>query len=195
MKKTSTEGRRARRPKPGAMERALQKAVQAAEREPHVQQPAEQYFAAQHVDSQNPVQQQVVPQPVQAVCSENTHAYATELEAQVNGDGVPRAQASGGSEAASMALRGYATMLRTVGNAGWGWLQAQQKRRAGGRRLRVIETVSLGEKRFAALLAVDGAEFLIGGAGSSVALLASVEGGNSARGFAHALETAAGQAQ
>jgi flagellar biogenesis protein FliO len=189
MKKTSTEGRRARRPKPGAMERALQKAVQAAEREPHVQPPAE------HVDSQNPVQQQVVPQPVQAVCSENTHAYATELEAQVNGDGVPRAQASGGSEAASMALRGYATMLRTVGNAGWGWLQAQQKRRAGGRRLRVIETVSLGEKRFAALLAVDGAEFLIGGSGSSVALLASVEGGNSARGFAHALETAAGQAQ
>jgi len=38
--------------------------------------------------------------------------------------------------------------------------------------LRVAETVSLGEKRFVALIRVEESEFLIGGGASSVSLLA-----------------------
>jgi len=44
------------------------------------------------------------------------------------------------------------------------------------RRLRVAETVSLGEKRFVSILQVDGEQFLVGGSPSSVVLLAKLEG-------------------
>ncbi len=40
------------------------------------------------------------------------------------------------------------------------------------RRLRVAETLSLGDKRFVAVVQVDHQEFLIGGSSSSVSLLA-----------------------
>jgi Flagellar biosynthesis protein, FliO len=46
------------------------------------------------------------------------------------------------------------------------------------KRLRVAETVSLGEKRFVALVCVEGREFLIGGGSAGVSLLARLgEGG------------------
>jgi len=43
------------------------------------------------------------------------------------------------------------------------------------KRLRVCESVSLGEKRFVAVIEVDGEQFLVGGASSSVATLARLE--------------------
>ena len=46
-----------------------------------------------------------------------------------------------------------------------------------GRRLRVTDTVSLGEKRFVSIVEVDGARFLIGGAVGSVSLLAALGAG------------------
>ena len=49
-----------------------------------------------------------------------------------------------------------------------GRLSTSRKRE---RRLRLCETVSLGEKRFLALVEVGHQEFLVGGAGGSVALL------------------------
>jgi flagellar biogenesis protein FliO len=55
----------------------------------------------------------------------------------------------------------------------WSWLHARYKSTAT-KRLRVHETVSLGEKRFAALLSVDGREFLIGGGSGGVSLLAQL---------------------
>jgi len=44
------------------------------------------------------------------------------------------------------------------------------------RRLRVAETVSLGEKRFVSILQVDGEQFLVGGSSSNIVLLAKLEG-------------------
>lgn len=46
-----------------------------------------------------------------------------------------------------------------------------------GRRLRVCETLSLGERRFVALIEFDRQEFLVGGSGNSLALLARICGG------------------
>ena len=43
------------------------------------------------------------------------------------------------------------------------------------RRMRVTEMVPLGEKRFVALLKIDGQELLIGGGTSGVSLLATME--------------------
>jgi len=56
----------------------------------------------------------------------------------------------------------------------WTWLRKNYISSAK-RRIRVAETVSLGEKRFVAILHVDGCEFLIGGGASGISLLAQME--------------------
>lgn len=50
------------------------------------------------------------------------------------------------------------------------WLRTQKLSRPA-RKLRVCETVSLGDKRFAAVLEYGGQRFLLGGAAQSVQLL------------------------
>lgn len=52
----------------------------------------------------------------------------------------------------------------------WSWLHRKYAL-TGSKRLRVAETVSLGEKRFVALVRVEDCEFLIGGGASGVSLL------------------------
>jgi hypothetical protein len=63
-----------------------------------------------------------------------------------------------------------------------GWLAGAWKgalkqlgKRPAKKRLRVCESVSLGEKRFVAVIEVDGEQFLVGGASSSVATLARLQ--------------------
>jgi flagellar biogenesis protein FliO len=46
------------------------------------------------------------------------------------------------------------------------------KRRRSAHRLRLSETLSLGEKRFLAVVQFQHQEFLVGGTGNSIALLA-----------------------
>jgi hypothetical protein len=52
----------------------------------------------------------------------------------------------------------------------WSWLTRNYSV-AQKKRMRVAESIPLGEKRFVALLTVDGREFLIGGGSSGVSLL------------------------
>jgi flagellar biogenesis protein FliO len=54
------------------------------------------------------------------------------------------------------------------------WLRTQKLSRPT-RKLRVCETVSLGEKRFAAVLEYGGQKFLVGGAAQSVQLLTELQ--------------------
>lgn len=54
------------------------------------------------------------------------------------------------------------------------WLRTQKLARPA-RKLRVCETVSLGEKRFAAVLEYGGQRFLVGGAAQSVQLLTELQ--------------------
>ena len=49
------------------------------------------------------------------------------------------------------------------------------KRRRSVRRLRLSETLSLGEKRFLAVVQFQHQEFLVGGTGNSIALLARLD--------------------
>jgi hypothetical protein len=53
----------------------------------------------------------------------------------------------------------------------WSWLHAKYTLTAT-KRLRVTENVSLGEKRFVAIVCVEGREFLVGGGAAGVSLLA-----------------------
>jgi len=55
-----------------------------------------------------------------------------------------------------------------------GWMRAQRRPQ---HRLRLCESVPLGEKRFVAVLEYDGQRYLIGGAQQSVQLLTKVSGG------------------
>jgi flagellar biogenesis protein FliO len=57
----------------------------------------------------------------------------------------------------------------------WGWLHALSGARSSTRRLRVAETVSLGEKRFVAVVQVDGRHFLLAGGPSNIVLLAQLD--------------------
>ena len=57
----------------------------------------------------------------------------------------------------------------------WNWIQEKFKSHQVRKRLRVCETVSLGEKRFLAVVQVDGEQFLVGGSSSSVSTLAHLE--------------------
>jgi flagellar biogenesis protein FliO len=54
------------------------------------------------------------------------------------------------------------------------WCIARQKARTASRVLHVEETVSLGQKRFAAVVRVENARYLIGGGANEVVLLAAL---------------------
>jgi hypothetical protein len=69
---------------------------------------------------------------------------------------------------------GQKTTLDWLAGA-WNWVRRQLLSRQPRKRLRVCESVSLGEKRFVAVIEVDGEQFLVGGASSSVATLARLE--------------------
>jgi flagellar biogenesis protein FliO len=59
-------------------------------------------------------------------------------------------------------------------SSAWRWIRARQADRSDTKRLRVAATVSLGEKRFVAVIQIDGRQFLVGGGGTSVSLLAQL---------------------
>ena len=74
-------------------------------------------------------------------------------------------------EASLSTLRGHTGLLSRA----WAWLRALQVTRSTTRRLRVAETVSLGEKRFVAVVQVDGRHFLLAGGPANIALLAQLD--------------------
>jgi hypothetical protein len=71
------------------------------------------------------------------------------------------------------AARGANYLLKVLNRI---WAQASQVRvRQNKKRLRVCETVSLGDKRFVAVIQVDDKQFLLGGAPNSVSLIAQLD--------------------
>jgi len=66
------------------------------------------------------------------------------------------------------------TLLRGLTSA-WNWTRQQLKSRQTRKRLRVCETVALGEKRLVALVEVDGEQFLLGGASGALTTIARLE--------------------
>ncbi len=58
---------------------------------------------------------------------------------------------------------------------GWNWVQVRQQARLASKSLHVEENVSLGMKRFVAVVKVGDQRFLLGGGGNDVSLLACLE--------------------
>jgi|HubBroStandDraft_6_1064221.scaffolds.fasta_scaffold00061_18 flagellar biogenesis protein FliO len=73
------------------------------------------------------------------------------------------------------ALALQCTGLFRILTRAWNWTQQKLKSHQVRKRLRVCETVSLGDKRFIAVIQVDGEQFLVGGSSSSVSTLAHLE--------------------
>lgn len=71
----------------------------------------------------------------------------------------------------------------------WNWLRERQAARSNSKRLQVAASVSLGEKRFIAVIKVDGDQFLVGGSATNVALLAQLKADES---FGNLLQGAIG---
>lgn len=74
-------------------------------------------------------------------------------------------------EASLTTLRAPTGLLSRV----WGWIRERRDTRSSSRRLRIAETVSLGEKRFVAVVQVDGRHFLLAGGPTNIALLAQLD--------------------
>ena len=72
----------------------------------------------------------------------------------------------------------YTDLVRTLAThlqSGWRWLERKRTSQLASRRLRVSETISLGEKRSVSIVQVDGAQYLIGCSTTSVQLLAVLD--------------------
>ena len=63
-----------------------------------------------------------------------------------------------------------AMLLKNLRQCGF-WIAQRVKTQRAGKRLRVSESVSLGERRFVAVIQVDQERFLIGGSSTAVCLL------------------------
>ncbi len=81
-------------------------------------------------------------------------------------------EANAASPAQTLPEAGWAIILKT----GWQKLRRAVLHRRP-RRLRISETLSLGDRRFLAVIEFNGQEFLLAGSGNSLELLARVEGG------------------
>ncbi len=57
----------------------------------------------------------------------------------------------------------------------WSWARRVVSAHQSRKRLRLCESISLGEKRFIAIVQVDGEQFLVGGAADSLNVLARLE--------------------
>jgi flagellar biogenesis protein FliO len=81
-------------------------------------------------------------------------------------------EANAASEVTSPPGAAWAVALKNL----WQWVRRAAKPRKV-RRLRVCETLSLGERRFLAVIEFDHQEFLVGGSGNSLELLARLHEG------------------
>ena len=63
----------------------------------------------------------------------------------------------------------------------WKWILSRQLMGRNARRLQVTETVSLGDKRFVAVIQVDGHQYLVGGGATNISLLAQLNSGEAFR--------------
>jgi hypothetical protein len=71
---------------------------------------------------------------------------------------------------ASVASRPQSSVLSHI----WSWLQTRYAS-SSTKRLRVAEMVPLGEKRFLAVVSVEGREFLVGGGASGVSVVTQLD--------------------
>lgn len=125
------------------------------------------------VDNSSSVEFCVSPEP--ELQAEASKLAASSMPAESNTPVVQEPFAQVGQKEVSTAFSALWKSLASFLTQGWNWAQRKFKSHQVRKRLRVCETVSLGEKRFVAVIQVDGEQFLVGGSSSSVSTLAHLE--------------------
>lgn len=100
----------------------------------------------------------------QNVSHAESHPFSFHLERATKESGNPR----------SVNPRGTMWTAASYLRSSWQWLQRTRAAQTAARRLRVTETISLGEKRFLSIVQVDDTHFLIGTSATNVQLLAQL---------------------
>lgn len=88
---------------------------------------------------------------------------------KVNPIGLSAAKTSTESPSRALVEQRFSALART-----WKRLQDRYKTDQTARKLRVCESTQLGDKKFVAVIQVDGQRFLIGATGTSISLLATL---------------------
>jgi hypothetical protein len=104
------------------------------------------------------------PEPARPPGNPPVNIAATELAAPARSVASPAPWLVTAGRTIASLLRTAVGLLRRLGPAP-----------RAGRRLRVLETVSLGDKRFAAVIEAEGRRYLIGGGAGTVALLTALD--------------------
>jgi Flagellar biosynthesis protein, FliO len=106
-----------------------------------------------------------------AATAETQQSWASVLRITEVAAGLP---SSGSRRPATSAGTPLQMMLERL-QAGWRWVERKRSQQLSAKRLRVAETISLGEKRTLSIVMVDGSQYLIGSSAGGVQLLTKLD--------------------
>ncbi len=109
-----------------------------------------------------------------AATAETQQSWASVLRITEVAAGLPSSVSSRPASSGVLTLRMALKKLQ----AGWRWVERKRSQQISAKRLRVAETISLGEKRTLSIVTVDGSQYLIGSSAAGVQLLTKLDDNN-----------------
>jgi flagellar biogenesis protein FliO len=106
-----------------------------------------------------------------AATAETQQSWRTVLRITEVAAGLPPRAAARQHAPAAEQLRLALVRLQ----AAWRWVERKRSQQLSAKRLRVAETISLGEKRTISIVMVDGSQYLIGSSSGGVQLLTKLD--------------------
>jgi Flagellar biosynthesis protein, FliO len=106
-----------------------------------------------------------------AATAETQQSWASVLRITEVAAGLPSNESHRAGTSAVITLQMVFEKLQ----AGWRWVERKRSQQLSAKRLRVAETISLGEKRTLSIVMVDGSQYLIGSSAGGVQLLTKLD--------------------
>ena len=106
-----------------------------------------------------------------AATAETQPSWAKVLRITEVAAGLP---SSASSQPTTSAVNTLQVMFEKL-QAAWRWVERKRSQQISAKRLRVAETISLGEKRTLSIVMVDGSQYLIGSSAGGVQLLTKLD--------------------
>ena len=106
-----------------------------------------------------------------AATADTQQGWAKVLRITEVAAGLPPSASSRPRASALDTMQGVFEKLQTA----WRWVERKRSQQISAKRLRVAETISLGEKRTLSIVTVDGSQYLIGSSTNGVQLLTKLD--------------------
>ena len=106
-----------------------------------------------------------------AATAEPQQNWASVLRITEVAAGLPSSESRRSTTSTALTLQMVLEKLQ----AGWRWVERKRSQQISAKRLRVAETISLGEKRTLSIVTVDGSQYLIGSSAAGVQLLTKLD--------------------